>query len=594
MKQTPTEMSDLAVPTQMKAYGAYMSRFSRRLLVGLATAATLATATLGGIVATAAPAGAATHHVAAADVPCVPIPIVGGCVPGTGPGSGGGGGGTTTCDGTVVLGVCVPGVTLPVGTGPSATCTGTQVPILGICLPSLPGGGLPTDPGAECTLVLTTLGLPAAEVTAVCAALDETGGAPGLPTGTSSASPNTFPNNATAQQVVITDPFEQLYSAAGGATVTLNGASTIATTGDPALDDAAGTITATFDLTKPTPAAPGAYTLTITPKDPTGLTTILAGLGLPSLPLDTVPVTVTKATGPAAVTGLTATPINGTSAAVKWTAPTGTDPVVTGYSIIVSKTTTATATDSGITVTQTGTTTSASVSGLTAGTKYYVTVAAKSASGNGAAATTTFTTPYVSSLTLVTNPSSAIVGGGKLEMSGELDHMVSGAKTPLSGKTVGLLVKYTHATHSTKITTVTTDANGKYDFTFTPAGGGQFVAAFLGDAPTSTTPGDSYAVSNIATVTDTPAVTLSGTSKKSGKKHEFLKLKGTVSPNEQGKKVFIFSTGGGADQKIGKARLGSNGKYALKKRVKKGNYTLEARVKAHGALLAASSNSITL
>jgi hypothetical protein len=176
-----------------------------------------------------------------------------------------------------------------------------------------------------------------------------------------------------------------------------------------------------------------------------------------------------------------------------------------------------------------------------------------------------------------------------------LTHTAAGASpTPLAGKTVGLLVKYTHATKSTKITTVTTDANGKYDYTFTPTGGGQFVAAFLGDAATATAPGDSYAVSNIAPVTDTPAVTLSGTSKKNGKKHEFLKIKGTVSPTEQGKKVFIFSTGGGADKKIGKAHIASNGKYALKKRVKKGNYTLEARVKAHGALQAATSNDITL
>lgn len=424
------------------------------------------------------------------------------------------------------------------------------------------------------------------------------GGTPTLPGGASSADPNTFPNNANAQKVVITDPFEQLYSAGGGATVELDGASTIASTGPAVLDDNAGTITATFDLTKPTPATPGSYTLTITPTDPTGITTLLGTLGFPggtSLPLDTVPVTVTAATGPGPVSGLTGTPINGTSAALKWTAPTTTTPTVTGYAVFVSKTATSpTATDSGITVTQTGTTPSASVSGLTAGTKYNVAVAAKSAGGNGPVVTTTFTTPYVSTLTLVTKPSSAIVGGGKLEMSGELDHTVNGAKTPLANKTVGLLVKYTHATKSTKITTVTTDSKGQYDYTFTPTGGGQFVAAFLGDAATSTTPGDSYAVSNIVPVTDTPSVTLSGTSKKSGKKHEFLKLKGSVSPTEQGKKVFIFSTGGGSDQKIAKARVGSNGKYAVKKRVKKGNYTLEARIKAHGALLSASSDSITL
>jgi hypothetical protein len=434
-----------------------------------------------------------------------------------------------------------------------------------------------------------------APFTALCALL---GGGGGLPTGSSTASPTTFPNNATAQQVVITDPFEQLYNAGGGANVQLigpdGGTTVINTTGDPVFDDTAGTITVTFDLTKPTPAAPGGYELTISPKDPTGLTSALGTLGLPTtLPLDQVAVTITKATGPGPVTALTATPINGTTASLKWTAPTTTDPAVTGYAIIVSKTATATATDSGITVTQTGTATSASVAGLTAGTKYFVSVAAKSAGGNGPAAATNFTTPYPSTLTLVTNPSSAIVGGGKLELSGELDHTVNGTKTPLAGKTVGLLVKYTHATHSTKITTVTTDSNGKYDFTFTPAGGGQFVSAFLGDQATSTTPGDSYAVSNVVPVTDTPAVTLSGTSKKSGKKHEFLKLKGSVSPTEQGKKVFIFSTGG-SDQKIAKARVGGNGKYAVKKRVKKGNYTLEARIKAHGALLAASSDSITV
>jgi len=266
-----------------------MSRSPRRLLAAIATTVTLAAGGAVGLAAAAAPASAAAPDI------CNGTVVLGVCVP-----LGGGGGGG---DPLPIPDPCTVVPDLPTcggGTTPAA-CDGTLV--LGICVPT--GGA--TDPTTVCETLLTSLGLTADQAAQACGVLNVGGGTPTLPTGASSASPDTFPNNATAQKVVITDPFEQLYSAAGGATVTLNGASTIATTGAAVLDDTAGTITATFDLTKPTPATPGAYTLTVSPADPTGLTAVLGGLGLPALPLDTVPVTVTAATGPGPVTGLTAT-----------------------------------------------------------------------------------------------------------------------------------------------------------------------------------------------------------------------------------------------------------------------------------------------
>lgn len=541
------QMPDLAVRSQMKAYGARMSRSPRRWMLVASLVTAVGSVTAGVVAVVAAPAAVATPtHIAHTRVqPDGLLPSLPVCLP-----------------------VLCPTPTPTVTTTSTATATATAT-------------------SSSCTI-------PPPLDTLLCPILG--GGATTLPSGLSSAAPNTFPNNASAQTVVITDPFEQLYSSGGGATVQLVGPSTINSIGDPTFDNAAGTITVTFDLTKPTPATPGAYTLTISPKSLSSLTSVLTGLGLPgstTLPLDTVPVTVTEATGPAAVTGLTATPITSKTASLAWTAPTAATPAVTGYAIIVSKTATATATDSGVTVTQSGTTASASVAGLTPGTKYFVTVTPKSASGNGASANTSMLMPNDTSLTLDLTPAN-VVGQESVTAGGSLDKVTATGKSGLADKKVGIYVRYTGIAKGQLLKSVTTDANGEYAYSFTPKRGGLYAAVFLGDKGTSTTSGNSLAVSNAVTQTVTPTLTFSASGKAHGK-HFTLKAKGKVSPAESSKKVIVYRTVKGAAQKLGAAHVTGSGAYKLvKKHLGRGTYHLQAKIKAHNGLQPASSNKFTV
>jgi hypothetical protein len=304
-------------------------------------------------------------------------------------------------------------------------------------------------------------------------------------------------------------------------------------------------------------------------------------------------VTVTASTGPGSVTALTATPLTGTTAKLSWTAPTTTSPVVTGYSVIVSKTTTATATDSGITVTQTGTTPSASVAGLTAGTKYYVTVAAKSADGNGPASVVNFTTPNATKLTLSATPAKP-VGGEAITLAGQLRK--DGTTTaPLAGKTVGVFAKFAGASKYVLVGKgMTTAADGTYSEQYTPTKGGVYLAVFFGDAGSGGAPGDSVAVSNAVTEVPQPVLTLTGTGKAHGK-HFTMHVKGKATPTEAGKKVVVYRTVHGTQTKFGKAQLSSKGKYSfVKKHLSAGVYKLRATLKSHFGNAPAFSTKFTI
>jgi chitodextrinase len=125
-----------------------------------------------------------------------------------------------------------------------------------------------------------------------------------------------------------------------------------------------GTITSTsVPITGLTPAT--TYTFTVKAKDAAGnLSPLSASLSATTkTPADT--------TAPSAPTGLTSSNITQTSATVSWTAST--DNVgVTGYDVYVN----------GVLKTSTTTSLNTSITGLTAGTTYSVTVKAKDAAGN--------------------------------------------------------------------------------------------------------------------------------------------------------------------------------------------------------------------
>jgi fibronectin type III domain protein len=309
---------------------------------------------------------------------------------------------------------------------------------------------------------------------------------------------------------------------------------------------------------------------------------------------------VTLAVGPDAVTNLIAKPLTGTTASLSWTAPaagpTAPGPTVTSYGIVVSKLSAATTSDPGVSVSQASATAStATVTGLTAGTKYWVTVTANHDALAGTPAKTTMVTPYNTKLTLSATPAKP-VGGESVGFDGQLTRKVGGSSEPLAGKSVGVFAKFAGAAKYVLVGSVmTTKADGTYAESYVPTKGGVYVALFYpGDPPSGDNPGTSYAVSDVLNVVPQPIVSLTATGKAHGTKFT-MHVKGKVSPNEQGKKVTVYRTVRGTPTKFGKARLDAHGRYTfVKKHLGAGTYKLQAKIKSHFGLAAATSPKFSI
>ncbi len=246
------------------------------------------------------------------------------------------------------------------------------------------------------------------------------------------------------------------------------------------------------------PVNPGnpvtSYTVTATPTTgaavtATGSSSPIVVPGLTNGTVYAVTVTATNAVG----TSAASTPaVNGTPAATAPGAPTGvmvspgdakllvtfTAPADNGGSAITGYTVTATPA-SGTPVTATGTTSPITVTGLTNGTAYTVTVKATNAVGTGAASPGVLGTPKSAAVvvpTLKIQTSKVFVNKGeRITLTGVLARNAVG----ISGQDVVLKVTYSDGVTNT-VGATKTDASGNYVFTTMPLYNGFFFTQALG------------------------------------------------------------------------------------------------------------------
>jgi hypothetical protein len=565
-----------------------MSHHGRRLLTGIATSVTLAATVFAGLVATAGPAAADSQiclpGILGLPPVCVPsLPIN---LPGGGLGTGFSTASPTTfanTDTADVVTITDPAAMIYsllgganvqiVGPGSATTdvINGSDTTIdttAGTITSTLDLDdveGLPADPGAY-LMTISPVDTPGSPLPLDSVAVTVTADAP-TPTAALTVQPG---QTAAATVGTSATPF------AGGDVVSFTDATDAVVTG---LTLASPSVTATSitgTLTADSSVATGTYNLLVTDTD--GQVGTCTGC-------------VVVDNGPGPVSNLTATVTTSSGTTLTWTPPT-TGPAVTGYTVDVSKLSPATKVDAGITVTQTGTTPSATVTGLEGGTKYFVSVAATSAGGPGAGASTSFLTPYASTLTLVANPGSTTVGNS-ITLSGQLETIVGSTHTPLASTSVAIYYKNGDAAKASKLTTVTTDASGDYTHTFSPTRSAAYVAYYPGAAGTATTPGNSSAFSNAGSATVAPIVTLTGKISRHGKTFK-LRLRGTVTPNEHGHKIHIYRFIKGVPHKFGVVRLTGHSTYKfVAKGLPGGTYHLQARIGPHAGNLRAKSDKLT-
>jgi hypothetical protein len=296
------------------------------------------------------------------------------------------------------------------------------------------------------------------------------------------------------------------------------------------------------------------------------------------------------------VTNLKAAANTPSTAAVSFGPPAGSTSAVTGYSVVVSKIAGRLTSDTGITVHQTGTTPSATVTGLTAATKYFVTVAAKAGSASGVPATAAFFTPHPTRLTLATTRKHIKVGK-QLTLIGQLTHKVGSASSGLRAQKVLLFAKIGKSRQPVKLATAKTDGSGKYRYAFKPTRTATYIAVFLGTKSTSSTSGDSLTFAVARPVAVKPTIVLRGHFKKHAG-GSWLVLKGKVRPNQTGRKVIIERIVKGGVKKLGTAKLKGKSKRLSKftlveKHLPSGTYRVRARIKATPSNTAAHSKPRT-
>jgi hypothetical protein len=339
-------------------------------------------------------------------------------------------------------------------------------------------------------------------------------------------------------------------------------------------------IPVTFDLAPGgLPVGPGTYSIHITPAvtSGAGLGTLLGGLGLTSLPVDTVSVTVTAglpmpnaqlsvapgSTTDASITTL-ATPF-ASGDAVSFTTPTGT--AVPGLSL------------------QNPAVSAASITGTlnadssVAPGKYDLLVTDTAGQVGTCQDCVTVTSARATTLTLVTSRAK-VVGGQATTMHGRLTADGAG----LQNSTIYLLTKTTRSNvHVLKA--VQTSSTGTYAYTFKPTQNSVFAAFFLGD---SNGPGDAAALSKIVGVSVSPKLVLHvKTIRVAGHRHGArMLLTGRTNPAEHGSTVTLYNHG----KRFGVAKVTSKGTFRLVKRlVRRGHYVLRGKTTSHPAFAAAQS-----
>jgi hypothetical protein len=293
--------------------------------------------------------------------------------------------------------------------------------------------------------------------------------------------------------------------------------------------------------------------------------------------------------GPGPVVGLTVTATSARTAAVAWSAPT-TGPTATGYTVVVSKTSSSTS-DPGIAVAMAGT--SATVTGLAPASSYFVTVTPVADANAGTPRVTTLHTPNPTTLSLTASKSTYTVGQQSgVTLSGVLVHTVgSNPPAPLAGKTIVISAKSdTGAVRP--VTTVQTKSDGSYRFTAFPKTNARYGAFFAGDDGGSSGTGDSPALSNaFPRVTVAPLVVAAPKHRRIRKGATALVL-GYVSPNEAGRTVTLVRIDGtGKLHRVARGTLTSHSHFSLRGKLPRspGAYALQVRIGPRTGNLAGKS-----
>ncbi len=307
--------------------------------------------------------------------------------------------------------------------------------------------------------------------------------------------------------------------------------------------------TVTANLTPGTGAAAGPHSVFVT--NPDGGRGSLTG-GFTVIAPPDKPVGVTAVAGD-------------TSVALSWTAPAnaGTS-AVTGYRVTTS---------GGVQpVEVTGTSTT--ITGLTNGTAYTFTVAAKNAAaGYGVESTPVTSTPKYAVTFVAKSSSKQLTSGGTATVSGSLAR-TTGA-VPVPGASITL--KYQPAVGSPVFRTVTTSAQGTWTdkavaFTYTTVVTATYSGNATLQAKTVTLPTISVATKVTRTSPAAGAATKGGTT---------LVITGTTSPNKAGRPVYLYRVlAGGHLQALTKDFVGAGGAFTLRINLAKGAYTLRIGVPA--------------
>jgi hypothetical protein len=411
-----------------------------------------------------------------------------------------------------------------------------------------------------------------------------------LPTGISTITPTSV-TTADAENPVelqVTDPRAAIYNAAGGVTVSLVGptGSASSQTFAGTVNNVAGTtVDATFNLsTDNLPPAPGSYLVTVGVASSSALSSLLSGLDLTSLPVDLDTAMLTVGSTAPQPDGLLSVPSGGSAPASISTVLNL--PFVLGdlVSFTDSKNTPVT----GLSLSNlslavnsiTGTLTAAS--DVPAG---HYNLVVSDLLGNLGICTGCVTVTKDTATSLVVQLGKTLLSAGKTTT---LTGTLTKAGAPLADHAVYIIDK--DPTSKAKLLGLThTSATGAFSYLVTPAENTVYAVWFIGD---STSLGKELAsLSNIVGLSVAPKLTMAvKTAKVAHHKHGArMVFAGKVAPAEPGAVVTLFNKG----KRFGTAKVAKNGTFKLtKKLVKRGHYSLVAKIASHPAFAAAASKTV--
>jgi hypothetical protein len=285
------------------------------------------------------------------------------------------------------------------------------------------------------------------------------------------------------------------------------------------------------------------------------------------------------ATSAAAPTGVHVTP-GDARATVTWTAPTN-----TGGAPITAYVVSATPGSHSVT-TADGSTHVAVVTGLTNGTVYSFTVAARNGVGDGPPSAAVAGTPKFATHLGIATTKSLIAYGVKITLSGHLSRSNS---TAIGGASV-LVFRVPDVGRTQHIATVKTTSTGRWSYVYAPATNATYYVRYVGDAADAGT-GSSKVRTNVAPVV---RITSPANNSKSSVSSP-LAIKGSVSPNKSGATVTLYYVDSkGALHKLASTKLTTTSTYGFSVKLGRGLWHLRVLIGATTNNVGARSAVLTV